>query len=181
MSLTDHDSTEGIAEAKQRLPEQTASTLIPGVESRTDIPGDEVHVLGHFLDVDDPELQAFLKGNRVTAASTAAGAWSEALNKMGVAISWERVQQIAGEAAIGRPHVAQALVEAGHVETVSEAFERYIGRNGPAYADRVKLTPRQAVEFVVKVGGVATFAHPTFTSQRARGPARPRRRRPQRH
>ena len=88
----------------------------------------------------------------------------EQLNEIGITVSWQRVQEIAGEAAIGRPHIAQALVEQGHVATVAEAFDRFIGRNGPAYAERVKLTPRQAVEFIVSVGGIATFAHPQFTT-----------------
>jgi predicted metal-dependent phosphoesterase TrpH len=161
MSLTDHDSTEGIAEAIATCKERGV-TLIPGSEISTDIENDEVHILGHFLDPADRRLQDFLLRNR-EGRFDRGRRMVERLNAIGVAVSWDRVQEIAGEAAIGRPHIAQALVEQGHVATVAEAFDRYIGRNGPAYAERIKLTPQQAVEFIVSVGGIATLAHPQFT------------------
>jgi predicted metal-dependent phosphoesterase TrpH len=162
MSLTDHDSTEGISEARAAC-KNHGITLVPGCEVSTDIENDEVHVLGHFLDPDDPRLQEFLLTNR-EGRFDRGRRMVKRLNDIGLSISWERVQEIAGDAAIGRPHIAQALLEQGHVTTVAEAFERYIGRNGPAYAERIRLTPRQAVEFVVNVGGIATFAHPQFTT-----------------
>jgi 3',5'-nucleoside bisphosphate phosphatase len=161
MSLSDHDSLEGIAEAQEAC-RLHGIKLIPGTEISTDIEGDEVHVLGHFMDPGDPKLQAFLsrardgryqRGEQIVAR----------LNELGVEISFERVKEIAGDASIGRPHVAQALLERGYVATISDAFERYIGRNGPAYAERVKLEPEEAVRFIVEVGGIATFAHPQFT------------------
>lgn len=162
MSLTDHDSTEGIAEARSACKDR-GITLVPGCEVSTDIENDEVHVLGHFLDPADPRLQEFLGVNR-EGRFDRGRRMVDRLNEIGITVSWDRVQEIAGEAAIGRPHIAQALVEQGHVATVAEAFDRYIGRNGPAYAERIKLTPRQAVEFVVSAGGIATFAHPQFTT-----------------
>src|SRR2546422_838282 len=64
------------------------------------------------------------------------------------------------QGSVGRPHVAQALLEAGHVQTMAEAFDRFIGRNGPAYVERVKFTPEQAIELIHRVGGVAVMAHP---------------------
>ena len=85
---------------------------------------------------------------------------SEKLAEMGAPISWQRVQEIAGEASVGRPHVAQALLEAGHVQSMPEAFDRFIGRNGPAYVERVKLTPAQAIELIHSVRGLAVLAHP---------------------
>jgi 3',5'-nucleoside bisphosphate phosphatase len=161
MSLTDHDSTEGLAEATAACKEH-GITLVPGCEISTDIVDDEVHVLGHFLDPGDPKLQEFLQINR-DGRFDRGRRMVENLNRLGIDVTWARVQEIAGDAAIGRPHIAQALVEKGYVATVAEAFDRYIGRNGPAYSERIKLTPCQAVEFIVKVGGIATFAHPQFT------------------
>jgi hypothetical protein len=79
---------------------------------------------------------------------------------MGIMVEWERVQQIAGEASVGRPHIAQALVEAGHVATVAEAFDKWISRNGPAYVERDKMTPSESVRFIVERGGLACMAHP---------------------
>ena len=82
------------------------------------------------------------------------------LREMGFDVTWEQVQRIAGDGAVGRPHVAQALLESGHVSTVKEAFDKYIGRNGPAYVDRVKMTPADAVATIAKLGGVPCLAHP---------------------
>jgi len=82
------------------------------------------------------------------------------LTELGAPISFERVKEIAGDASLGRPHVAQALVEAGHVATVNEAFEKYIGRNGPAYFERFRLEPQDAVALILRAGGVPVLAHP---------------------
>ncbi|MEX2237643.1 MAG: PHP domain-containing protein [Dehalococcoidia bacterium] len=162
MSLTDHDSTEGIAEAREAC-KRHGIKLVPGSEISTDIASDEVHVLAHFLDPDDPELQAFLSTNR-EGRYERGREMVTSLQRLGLDITWDRVKEIAGDAAIGRPHVAQALLEKGHVATISEAFDLYIGRNGPAYVERIKMTPEEAIRFIVSVGGIATFAHPQFTT-----------------
>jgi predicted metal-dependent phosphoesterase TrpH len=75
-------------------------------------------------------------------------------------IEWERVQEIAGDAAVGRPHIAQALVEKGYVKNVAAAFDKWIGRDGPAYVQRLHLTPAETVECIVEHGGLACWAHP---------------------
>jgi predicted metal-dependent phosphoesterase TrpH len=163
-ALTDHDSTEGIAEAKVAAARHEGFILIAGVELSTDIEGDEVHVLGYFTDeqLRNEDLQTELA--RFRAGRFERGkAMVEKLIALGKPISWERVLEIAGEASIGRPHVAQALVEAGHVATIPEAFEKYIGRDGPAYAEREKMTPEQAIETLHRYGAPAVMAHPTFT------------------
>jgi predicted metal-dependent phosphoesterase TrpH len=85
---------------------------------------------------------------------------TQKLTALGAPISFERVKQIAGDASIGRPHVAQALVQAGHVATVSEAFDKYISRNGPAYVERFRLTPEDAVALILRAGGAPVLAHP---------------------
>ena len=82
------------------------------------------------------------------------------LTELGAPISFERVKEIAGDASLGRPHVAQALVEAGHVVDVKEAFDKYIGRNGPAYIERFRLEPQDAVQLILRTGGVPVLAHP---------------------
>jgi predicted metal-dependent phosphoesterase TrpH len=160
LSLTDHDSTEGIAEA-QVAAARLGVELVPGVELSTDIPGNEVHILGHFIDWESERFQAAaarFRDGRV-------GRGKEMVRKLrdlGLMIEWDRVREIAGEASVGRPHVALALREAGYVQTIEEAFDRYIGRNGPAYAEREKLLPEEAVEFIVSCGGLATMAHPNY-------------------
>ena len=163
-ALTDHDSTEGIAEARQAAAKYPGFVLVPGVELSTDIEGDEVHVLGYFTfdQLENQELQTALAKFRAGRFERGK-AMVEKLIAIGKPISWERVLEIAGEASVGRPHVAQALVEAGHVATIPEAFDLYIGRNGPAYAEREKMTPLEAVQTLRRYGAPAVMAHPSFT------------------
>ena len=158
-ALTDHDSTEGIAEARRASAEHPGHHLIPGVEFGTDIDGAEVHMLGLFLHPDDPVLQEQLSSLRLGRLGRGQGI-VEKLRAMGMLIEWERVQEIAGEAAVGRPHIAQALLERGYVSTLAEAFDRFIGHNGPAYVGREKMTPEDAVRFIRERGGLACLAHP---------------------
>jgi predicted metal-dependent phosphoesterase TrpH len=158
-ALTDHDSTEGVAEARTAAGNHPGYHLIPGVEFGTDIEGAEIHMLGLFLSPDDPELQSILKELRDGRLDRGEGIVKK-LREQGKMIEWSRVQEIAGDAAVGRPHIAQALVEAGYVKKVADAFDTLIGRNGTAYVERRKMTPAEAVEFIIKRGGLACWAHP---------------------
>ncbi|MGI8554196.1 MAG: PHP domain-containing protein, partial [Dehalococcoidia bacterium] len=164
MALTDHDTTAGMnemAETLQRFPE---IRLVPGVELSTDIPGSEIHILGYFMDVEDEgfqrELARFREGRLGRGEEMV-----RKLRRLGLEISWERVREIAGDASVGRPHVAQALLEKGYVGNNAEAFDRYIGRNGPAYAEREKMTPAQAIDLIRRAGGISVFAHPGYTEK----------------
>jgi hypothetical protein len=119
-------------------------------------------MLGLFIDPGDQAFRAELqrmqrgrvsRGERIVAA----------LASMGAPVEWSRVREIAGEASIGRPHIARALVEAGHVQSTDEAFARYVDRNSPAYVERERLLPADAVALIHSAGGLAVFAHPPFT------------------
>ena len=158
-ALTDHDSTEGIAEARAASAKHPGHTLIPGVEMGSDIDGHEVHMLGLYLDPADDKLQEILAELREGRVARGKGI-VEKLRAMGIMIEWDRVQEIAGEAAVGRPHVAQALVEKGYVKKVADAFDKWIGRNGPAYVDRRRMSPEECVQCIVERGGLACWAHP---------------------
>ncbi len=159
LALTDHDTTAGVAAARS-AGGRLGVEVIAGIELNTDIPGNEVHVLGFFLDLDQPAFQARLEEFRAGRLGRAEAMVAK-LGALGFPIAWERVRALAGEgAAVGRPHVAQALLEAGHVASIPEAFERFIGRNGPAYADRAKLLPQEAIELIHSVDGLAVLAHP---------------------
>jgi len=120
-----------------------------------------VHVLGYLPRPEDPELQAALKRFR-DGRFERGRQMVEKLTALGKPVSWERVKEIAGEASIGRPHVALAMVEAGYVANTSEAFDVYIGRNGPAYVEREKMTPVEAVQTIRRFGGSPVLAHPTY-------------------
>ena len=129
IAVTDHDTTDGVAEAiaaRQRL----GVEVIPGVEINTDVIGGEVHVLGYFIDRGIRCCRTAWPGC-ARAGSGARAASSAPWPNWARPSTSERVLQIAGEGAVGRPHVAQALIEAGHVSTFNEAFDRYIGRNSP--------------------------------------------------
>jgi predicted metal-dependent phosphoesterase TrpH len=160
-ALTDHDSTEGIAEARLAAARHPGFFLIPGVELSTDIEGDEVHVLGYLREIDNPKLQAAL-GRFREARFERGRKMTERLAALGLPVSWPRVQEIAGDGSVGRPHVAQAMVEAGYVTSIPDAFDRYIGRTGPAYVERAKLTPREAVETLRRFGAPPVLAHPSY-------------------
>ena len=166
ISVSDHDSTEGLPEAREAAREFPQLELIPGIELSTDIPGAEVHLLGYFVDEQDVELQRTLKRFREGRVERGR-AMVERLNEMGVSISWARVREIAGEASIGRPHIAQALVEGGYVKYSKDAFDQYIGRNGTAYVERVRVTPVEAVGILTANGALPVMAHPTYYDDRS--------------
>lgn len=163
LAVTDHDSTDGVPAALAAMRERTerglaAPEVVAGVELNTDVPYGEVHVLGYLLDYTHPMLQQRLLVLR-EGRQDRGRLMVEKLQALGLDVSWDRVRQLA-RGAVGRPHVALALVEAGYVSTVSEAFERYLGRGGPAYVERMKVTPADAVALVRQVGGVPVLAHP---------------------
>ena len=159
LSLTDHDIVDGLPEAFEAAKRYDDFALIPGIEMSTDVPGNEVHILGHFIDRHNPAFLNRLKRLQESRLNRAR-LMVEKLVQLGKAVSWERVEFFAGEGAVGRPHVALALVEAGHVASVNEAFNRYLSRNGPAYVSRDRLGPEEVVALLLEVGGVATLAHP---------------------
>lgn len=161
IAVTDHDTTEGLAEAFDAAKKHPGLYVIPGIELSTDILGHEIHVLGYFLDYSAPHFQESLREFR-TERWDRGRRMVDKLRQLGVYITWERVLEIAGggEGSVGRPHVAQAMVEGGYVPSVREAFDRYIGRDGPAFADRSKMSPQDAVSMIKGVGGVSVMAHP---------------------
>ena len=166
VSVTDHDSTEGLAEAFGAASAYPDLTVIPGVELSTDVPGSEIHILGYFVDPDDSRFQASLESFRAGREERAKGI-VERLEELGVVISWDRVKELSDGGAVGRPHIAQAMVEAGYVEYPRDAFDKYLGRNGPAYVERVKLTPPDAVRMLLENGAVPVMAHPTYSASKS--------------
>jgi hypothetical protein len=159
VSVTDHDSTEGLSEAIEAARAFPQLTFIPGVELSTDVPENEVHILGYFIDHQDSRLQEALFRFR-NSREVRARRMLEKLAGMGMELDWERIKELAGGGAIGRPHIALAMRERGYISELHEAFARYIGRNGPAYVEREKLTPREAVRLIVQAGGLAVLGHP---------------------
>lgn len=159
VAISDHDTTEGMAEANQAAGAFPDLQIIPAIELSTDIPGDEIHMLGYFLQYHDAEFQGVLR--RFRAGRLERGRLMvEKLAALGKPVEWERVQAIAGDGSVGRPHIALAMVEKGYFKEPREAFYDYLGRNGLAYVEREKMTPAEGVELLARVGGAAVLAHP---------------------
>jgi 3',5'-nucleoside bisphosphate phosphatase len=158
VALTDHDTTDGLEEAFAEGA-RSGVAVVPGVELSAEFERSSVHVLCYWMDVRDEGLQAEL--HRLREDRFRRGELMvERLRSLGVPIEFERVRQIAGEATIVRPHVAQAMVEAGVVQTEKEAFERYIGDGGPGHVAKHALDPVDAVALIRAAGGVCVLAHP---------------------
>ncbi|MBN1660981.1 MAG: PHP domain-containing protein [Anaerolineae bacterium] len=164
VGITDHDTTAGVDDAVAcgRI---HGVTVVPGVEISAVAEREEIHLLGYFVDRENSDLQAMLTRTR-DARRERAREMLARLARLGLCLDWEGVLEAAGEgSAIGRPHVAMALLEAGHIERWEEAFERWIGRDCPAYVERYKLSPEEAIALVRHSGGLAVVAHPYIYSR----------------
>ncbi len=158
VSITDHDSVDSVAEAVALGPGYGIE-VVPGIEISVDLGETEMHLLGYFIDYRDRELLARLSYLR-DIRSRRAARMLEILAGMGIPLDLEALLpgQITGS--VGRLHIALALVRAGHVRSPGEAFARYIGNDGPAYVAKLKLEVPEAMEMILRAGGVPVLAHP---------------------
>jgi predicted metal-dependent phosphoesterase TrpH len=159
ISLTDHDNVDGIAPALKAAKKYPSLVVIPGIEINTDTSTGEVHILGYYIDHTNPEFLTALKKMR-DSRMIRAQKIIEKLSALGMPIEWERVKELSGDGSVGRPHIARALLEKGYIETIKEAFSKYIGFRGPAYVPREKITPAEAIEMITGAEGLAVLAHP---------------------
>lgn len=158
VAITDHDVTDGIDEALA-AGKQMGIDVVPGIEISAVLGKNvEVHVLGYYLDCTDPELceklrmlrdSRFERGRRMV----------ELLNAIGVPVKFERVMEIAQGGAVGRPHVARALLEIGAASSIDAAFGRYLVEGCPAFVPRFKISPSEAVKLIRHAGGAPCCAH----------------------
>jgi 3',5'-nucleoside bisphosphate phosphatase len=159
LAICDHDTVDGITPALEAAKRYPGLMVIPGVEMSTLAVGSEVHMLGYFIDYNDSDFKKLLSelsDSRIGRAQ----AMVARLNEMGIKIEWERVKELAGDGTIGRPHIANAMLEKGYVSTFKEAFDKYIAQGGPAYVERSKITPAEAVGIILKAKGLPVLAHP---------------------
>ena len=157
LAITDHDSVEGVERA--RIAAGSNLELVPGIEVSSSLDGMELHLLGYYLDPEDEELTRSLarfREERLRRALTMV----ERLIELGAAVDFDVVLELAGPGVVGRPHVAEALLRAGHVETVDEAFRRFIGSQGEAFVPRPSFGPEHAIALIHAAGGVSVLAHP---------------------
>ncbi|MFF7246459.1 PHP domain-containing protein [Embleya sp. NPDC008237] len=159
VALTDHDTTAGWTAAARALP--SGLTLVPGAEiSCVAEGGISLHMLGYLFDPTEPEFaraRELVRTDRIRRAE----AMVERCRELGAPITWARVLEIAGGGAVGRPHVATALVEAGVVADVSGAFTaEWLKDGGRAFVEKYEIHAVDAVRLIGGAGGVAVFAHP---------------------
>ncbi|MFJ3666236.1 PHP domain-containing protein [Streptomyces sp. NPDC090106] len=158
VALTDHDTTRGHAEAIAALPE--GLTLVTGAELSCRLDGVSLHMLAYLFDPEEPALFAERELVRDDRVPRAKGMVAK-LRELGVPVTWEQVERIAGGGSVGRPHVATALVELGVVPTVSDAFTQdWLADGGRAHVEKHETDPFEAIRLVKAAGGVTVFAHP---------------------
>jgi 3',5'-nucleoside bisphosphate phosphatase len=157
VALTDHDTVGGIAEAVTAA-ERYGIRVVGGCEFSAAAPWGEMHVLGYFLPPNSPALEAFLERCRADRMRRAQ-AMVEQLHRLGVELPFESVLQESAGGAVGRPHVARAIVRHGGAMDLSEAFDRFIGRGRPAFVEKTLPEFRTIADLVHSVGGVVSVAH----------------------
>lgn len=157
-ALCDHDTVAGLPAAQQAA-DRIGLRLVPGIELSAFLDRREIHLLGHFVDPDNPALTRFedllAERRRVRMEQIV-----EKLATLGVRLRVEDIEKHSGGKTIGRPHVARAIVDTGIVSSVKEAFDRYLGEGRPAYVQRYRLDAEEAVRLVRAAGGTTTVAHP---------------------
>ena len=158
MALTDHDSVEGCARMTVAC-DAEGIEFIPGTELTAEIDDTELHLLGYFLDTNNEKLLSeiakfqIVRQNRIHEMVAA-------INKLGVPLEAETVFALANCKSPGRPHVARALVKAGLVANLDEAFERFLKKNRPAWVPKAKMSALEGIELIHQAGGLAVMAHP---------------------
>jgi len=158
VAITDHDTVGGLSQALQ-AGRETGVEVIPGCELSIDFPTGQMHILGLFLPDPPTGLKATLqdlqdrrnnRNDRILAR----------LREAGVDVDLQEIQELAGEASIGRPHIARVLLQKGVVESIDQAFREYIGPGGAAYIPKDKLEPEKAIRILKQEGATVILAHP---------------------
>ncbi len=160
VSISDHDNLAAYFEIKSYADEQGV-LLIPGVELSCAFEGVDVHILAYAFDPHDEKIEQRLRAFREARARRGV-VMVDKLRELGFMITTERVQELAAGGAVGRPHVARALVERGYVASVAEAFDRFIGTGKPGYVEKERFRIKEAVALIRSAGGVTSVAHPSI-------------------
>lgn len=158
LAITDHDSWNGVAEAIQRAEQVQTVAIIPGIELGTQYNGKSVHILAYYIDMHNDALYSKMNEMR-HAREIRLYKILEKLHELGYEITVEACDP--KNRAVGRPHVAKALVSKGYFSTVQEVFDKLLKEGGPAYVPQPKLAPDEAIMLIHAAGGIAVLAHPS--------------------
>ena len=164
LSITDHDIVDGIPEAME-AGANLGIEVIPGVEISSRYGDNELHILGYFIDWKDQTFNMRLASLRESRHKRNP-LIVENLRAMGLAITYQEVRALAGTEAVGRPHIAQVLMQKSYVRSAREAFDRYLGEGKPAYVPRELPDPADAVGWICQAKGVPVLAHPLWVKQK---------------
>ena len=164
IAITDHDTIEGLPEGIQEG-NKVGLEVIPGVELSADAPTGTMHLLGYYIDPDSSELadklrvlqQARMERNLKMV---------EKLRALGISLELSEVKAAPEHGQIGRPHFAYTMVQKGYAQNIQDAFDRYLGKGRPAYVEKFRFSPAEAMDFIRKAGGITVLAHP-FTLKQA--------------
>lgn len=168
VAITDHDTTEGIPTALAEG-ERIGMTVIPGIEISSIAGGQDIHVLGYYMNIADDELQERLRDLRAVR-DRRNEMMAAKLNELGIpldlaAVYDQHAERLQAGQTVGRPHLAEWLLAHGYVGSVKEAFDRYLGKEGAAYVNPPRIHPLEAIAIIRRAGGVAVLAHPGLYDQ----------------
>lgn len=158
ISITDHDSVNGLEEA-QGIAKEFEIEVVPGMELSATLNGEEVHILGYFMDFHNTALLDFLTLSREERLKRAERIVDK-LNQMNIPLTMESVLANATGDSVGRPHIANALVNEGHAQSYHQAFRKYIGNGRPAFEKKAECSPQEIVRIISQAGGLSFLAHP---------------------
>ncbi len=157
ISITDHDTIKGAVEAHRHLTPDVE--LLSGIEISTSLQGNTLHILGYLIDLKDPALSRTLSILQ-NARKERNPKIIQKLQQLGIELTYEEVVKVSGGGEVGRPHIAEVLLQKKVVRSINEAFQKYLGANGPAYVDKYRLQPAEAISLIADAGGVPVLAHP---------------------
>lgn len=158
LAITDHDTLEGLPAAMAEA-ERVALQVVAGVEITAHAGDLEIHILGHFIDLDDHRLTEFLASSRNDRIERV-HRMIEKLWALGLPMEADEVLSLTEGPSVGRPHVAQAMIRRGYVASLKEAFDRYLTSGKPGYVERPRIPAAMAIQAIKKAGGMASLAHP---------------------
>ncbi|WP_409341088.1 PHP domain-containing protein [Paenibacillus sp. MBLB4367] len=165
LAITDHDTVAGVAEAVKEG-RRLGVEVVPGVEISTSARGQDIHVLGYFIDTADTRLLERLEQLREVRKHRN-DTLIEKLHACGFPITMEEVianlgRELKPDESVGRPHIASLLVKRGYVSSLEEAFAEYLGKGGKAYVNAPRIEPAEAIRWIREAGGAAVLAHPAL-------------------
>lgn len=158
IAITDHDTVEGLAEGREAAA-RLGVELINGIEVSAEYSPGTMHILGYFIDDQHPALLLTLERLR-HARELRNPRIARRLQALGLDISYNEVAELAGNDVVGRPHFARVMVQKGFATSVQDAFDRFLAKGAPAYVEKDRPSPQEAIELIHGAGGVAVLAHP---------------------